>query len=127
MTEIEPKRIKLERTEGWRKPDGVIVVTRPGKWGNPFTIESAIEAGMIERHDDPADQRKFVTDVFADWLASGPNSDWWFADGHERFVWMTANLATLKGKDLACWCPLEGYCHADVLIDYANGLIRHRI
>ncbi|MGV6803246.1 MAG: DUF4326 domain-containing protein [Ruegeria sp.] len=24
------------------------------------------------------------------------------------------------GKDLACWCPLDGPCHADVLLDLAN-------
>ncbi|MCC8364271.1 DUF4326 domain-containing protein [Lysobacter sp. A6] len=26
----------------------------------------------------------------------------------------------LAGLDLACWCPLDGPCHADVLIDIAN-------
>ena len=27
----------------------------------------------------------------------------------------------LKGKDLACWCPLDKPCHADVLLEIANG------
>lgn len=31
-----PDRIQLRRTKGWRKPDGVITVARPTKWGNPF-------------------------------------------------------------------------------------------
>ena len=26
----------------------------------------------------------------------------------------------LRGKNLACWCPLHKACHADVLIDLAN-------
>jgi hypothetical protein len=26
----------------------------------------------------------------------------------------------LKGRDLACWCSLDGPCHADVLIEIAN-------
>lgn len=26
----------------------------------------------------------------------------------------------LRGKDLACWCPLDGPCHADVLLEIAN-------
>lgn len=26
----------------------------------------------------------------------------------------------LKGKDLACWCPLDEPCHADVLLKIAN-------
>ena len=28
--------------------------------------------------------------------------------------------AELAGKDLACWCPLDEPCHADVLLDLAN-------
>ena len=26
----------------------------------------------------------------------------------------------LKGKDLACWCPLWKKCHADILLEIAN-------
>ncbi|MDP6564592.1 MAG: DUF4326 domain-containing protein, partial [Alphaproteobacteria bacterium] len=26
----------------------------------------------------------------------------------------------LAGRDLACWCRLDGPCHADVLLDIAN-------
>ena len=26
----------------------------------------------------------------------------------------------LRGKDLACWCPLISPCHADVLLEIAN-------
>jgi len=33
-----------------------------------------------------------------------------------------ANLGTLKGKNLACWCDFNGKCHADVLLEMANGL-----
>lgn len=28
--------------------------------------------------------------------------------------------AELAGKDLACWCPLDQPCHADVLLELAN-------
>ena len=27
----------------------------------------------------------------------------------------------LSGKNLACWCPIESPCHADVLFRIANG------
>lgn len=31
------------------------------------------------------------------------------------------DLSPLRGKDLACWCPLDGQpCHADTLIELAN-------
>ena len=26
----------------------------------------------------------------------------------------------LKGKNLACWCPLDQKCHADILLEIAN-------
>jgi hypothetical protein len=29
-------------------------------------------------------------------------------------------LYELRGKDLACWCPLDQPCHADVLLELAN-------
>lgn len=30
-------------------------------------------------------------------------------------------LAPLYGRDLLCWCPLDRECHADILLEYANG------
>ena len=30
------------------------------------------------------------------------------------------DLAPLQGHDLACWCPLDQPCHADVLLELAN-------
>ena len=30
------------------------------------------------------------------------------------------DLAPLRGRDLACWCPIGQPCHADVLIELAN-------
>jgi hypothetical protein len=29
-------------------------------------------------------------------------------------------LGALRGKDLACWCPLSAECHADILLHHAN-------
>jgi hypothetical protein len=29
--------------------------------------------------------------------------------------------ADLAGRDLACWCPLDQPCHADILLRMANG------
>ena len=33
-----PKRIRLQRTKGWRLPSGAVVVARPSRWGNPFLL-----------------------------------------------------------------------------------------
>lgn len=40
-----------------------------------------------------------------------------------RFVRFNAAVvrAELAGRDLACWCPLDQPCHADVLLEIANG------
>ena len=29
-------------------------------------------------------------------------------------------FADIRGHDLACWCPLDQPCHADVLLELAN-------
>ncbi len=34
-----------------------------------------------------------------------------------------SRLRQLRGKDLACWCPLDQPCHADVLLELANAAI----
>jgi hypothetical protein len=36
--------------------------------------------------------------------------------GWDKSLW----LADLRGKNLACWCPLDQPCHADVLLELAN-------
>jgi hypothetical protein len=32
------KRIRLQRTKGWRKPADAVVVARPTRWGNPYRV-----------------------------------------------------------------------------------------
>jgi hypothetical protein len=84
-----PKRIRLSRKKGWRKPDGAIVVARPTRWGNPFPVVDGDRGAAVEQ--------------YRAWLpTSGPDP------------------AELRGRDLACWCPLDGPCHADVLLELAN-------
>ena len=37
-----------------------------------------------------------------------------------EIVLVSAYLATLRGKNLACWCKPGAACHADVLLRLAN-------
>ena len=98
-----PKRIQMHRRKGgWRKdhPDAVIVA-RPSKWGNKFVVgERYLTAkyGHAKVRD-----RAHAADLFRDW------AERWLSD-----------VAQLRGKDLACWCPLDQPCHADVLLEMAN-------
>lgn len=99
-----PLRIQLRRTKGWRKPEGAIVVSRPSKWGNPMW--AGIFAGYTTE-DAVRDFRR--------WL-NGDNS--------YRSLGNPPSLEEitreLRGKQLACWCPLDKPCHADVLAEIAN-------
>jgi hypothetical protein len=40
---------------------------------------------------------------------------------HPRSVRARDAEIQLGGRDLVCWCPLDQPCHADVLLDLANG------
>ena len=93
-----PKRIQRKRTKGWRMPPGAVYVGRPTKWGNPFVTHPVDRIGAYKMYIQ---------------AMIGMNPRKW-------------NLDELRGKDLACWCPLsdegeEPYpCHADILLELAN-------
>ena len=96
-----PKRVQMTRAKGgWRKdnPDAVIVA-RPSKWGNPFVIGN---------------------DGIPDAAAAVSEFEMWMKGRPAEFATPRPRLAALIGKDLACWCPLDQSCHADVLLKLAN-------
>jgi hypothetical protein len=107
----EPKRIQRKRTKGWKMPKGTVYVGRPTKWGNPHVLtpwfREAVEAGAMS---DEGRRRLAVQDFRDDLDAMN-------ADVRAGF------LAALRGKDLACWCPLNQPCHADVLLELANAAL----
>ena len=120
-----PERIQLRRTKGWRKPADAIVVARPSEWGNPILLADVA-------HQYPSLDRKRVANlVVRDFRVlalhgslSFPN--WLSADDSRGPVAFTypslARIFTeLRGRDVACWCPLDHACHGDVLVDIANG------
>lgn len=101
-----PCRIQLSRAKGWRKPAGAVVVSRPSKWGNPFL--PSVFGGMGQ------DSAALAVTAFSVDLVGG------------RLKVSVADVRReLRGKDLACWCPLPAdgkpdICHAAVLIEVAN-------
>jgi len=42
-------------------------------------------------------------------------------DAYRGWISQAQARAFLRGKDLACWCKLDQPCHADVLLEIANG------
>ncbi len=122
-----PKRIQMSRQHPWRAdhPDAVIVA-RPSKWGNPYTIKMMQE--QIDRvskelgiADSSLSARGMAVEAFRCDLKYGPDSAWWWPGPHMGILTILGALEELRGKDLACWCPLDQPCHTDVLLELANG------
>lgn len=111
---LGPKRIQRKRTKGWRMPEGAVYVGRPTRWANPFRVGDpdpawcmrsiVLTVNGVEPGPLDAEAAAAHFDLVArDALTRDP--DW---------------LAPLRGHDLACWCPLDQPCHADVLLELAN-------
>lgn len=121
-----PDRIQLRRVKGWRLPEGAVSVGRGSRWGNPFTVAGAIEYGFAETK---AEGRKVAVVRFREWLLfEDPADSDTYISGAGRYErkWMRDHLAELRGKTLACWCPLPAggepdICHGAVLLSLANG------
>jgi hypothetical protein len=98
ITKHHPIRIQRSRAKGWTLPENAVSVCRPGKWGNPFKIEEQ---------------------------TPGKDSTWAVAEFRRKYEndadYQAAAVRELKGKDLCCYCGPEGPCHADVLLEWANG------
>lgn len=107
-----PKRIQMSRQRPWRaeNPDAVIVA-RPSKWGNPFQV--GLPTPIWERRRWPARHTpETAVQAFRERITEAPE------------MWAHVAQAQLAGRDLACWCPLDQPCHADVLLELANGRAR---
>lgn len=115
------KRIQRQRVKGFRMPKGAVYVGRPSKWGNPFVADvdgqnshdyfHVLSAGLAVQ--------MFRKTIETGW-SSIPAFKW--PKGKIPAHWTTIEdvKRELRGKDLACWCPLDQPCHADVLLEIAN-------
>jgi hypothetical protein len=73
-------------------PPGAKLVTHGSRWGNPFY---------------PAMERAEAVERYERWLL-------------EERPDLVAQLPALRGRLLACYCPLDEPCHGDVLARWAN-------
>lgn len=103
----QPIRIQLSRRKGWRMPPNTVKVARPSGWGNPYRIGPAIECQGVKI---PAMTRELAVQCYREHIER-------MLAAHQS---TRDAVATLRGKNLACWCPLDQPCHADVLLEKAN-------
>ena len=108
-----PNRIQLSRKKGWRMPPNTVRVARPGKWGNKFKIGDTVQrlGGENVCETFTVRSRAHAVKLFRDWMELALVQ-------HPQI--MRPALDELRGKNLACWCPLDQPCHADVLLELAN-------
>lgn len=125
-------------------PENAVSVARPSRWGNWYKV---VQLGDRYRDQERfiaalPDPDAYLVEQIDKWgMRTG--SQWGgFADKSEAIAFAVelhrrSMLATradldglihhkhylqdLRGKDLACWCPLDQPCHADVLLELANG------
>lgn len=96
-------------------------VARPSIYGNPWTVQQAAEF-----HDCRTESaQRHAVEWFREWI-TGPTTDD-FSDSSGLGEYLRAHtriregLAGLRGKNLACFCWPGLECHADVLLELANG------
>jgi hypothetical protein len=113
-----PERIQRKRTKGWKMPDGAIYVGRPTKWGNPYHV------GGNYADDDLDEDGKEVIGQSWDNISKETAIKFYedaIANHYPAVkITMAEIILELRGHDLACWCPLDQPCHADVLLRLAN-------
>jgi len=113
-----PRRIQLSRKAGWKMPPNTVKVSRPSKWGNPYKIGKS--ASLFAQSVDVPDAKTAVRLFEA--YAAIPKGEY---IGHKRGMSIGDQAyRELRGKNLACWCPLDQPCHADVLLRLANADLR---
>ena len=87
----QPVRIQRSRAKGWRMPENTVYVGRPTKWGNQYSSDN-VKRDVFNYKMRCLGMKQIAADRFNE----------------------------LRGKNLACWCPLDQPCHADVLLELAN-------
>jgi Domain of unknown function (DUF4326) len=113
-----PVRLRLSRAKGFNLQahslavNGLpaVKVDRSTMFGNPFVVAREGANG------------RDVVDLYRR-LLEGETGNQHAAHPHEvrhRREYAVNNMSRLRGKNLACWCDGR-WCHADVLLEIANG------
>ena len=115
------RRIQRKRTKGWKMPANTVYVGRPTKWGNMFKVGewNRNTSFLMYIHPNISTQeflKKYINGVYIKDLDTSLKFYKRFARRQQE----RGLLEELRGKNLACWCPLDKPCHADILLELAN-------
>jgi hypothetical protein len=107
--------VQLRRSKGWRMPDNTVKVDRSTLFGNPFLVSEYGHDRAIALH------RTWISGRPID----APMASARRTELTKRRADVLRALPGLRGKNLACWCPLPkdgeaDSCHALVLLELAN-------
>lgn len=103
-----PARLQLSPL-GWLPPGAIDVSTGP--WRNPFVVGNYVTGSdgtpLAVRIEDSAHAARLFREMVQ--KLSLPDA-----------MTFAQKIKTLRGRHLACTCPLHAPCHADILIELAN-------
>lgn len=127
----KPVRVQLRRTKGWRMPENTVKVDRTTMFGNIYfpVFDPASKRWQVGwhwarngiPHTSCGSKRAATLTAISmfrnDIETPGPH--------HARLIdpvpYVSDCIKYLRGRNLACWCALDAPCHADVLLELANG------
>lgn len=116
-----PHRLRVQRRRAKGEPGmpkGAVYVGRPTILGNPFIHPEPLEAVKAYARLLTENSPSFQIGPGGLQFAANYNIcclEWWF-----QKEMLPGLLSQIRGKQLACWCPLDRPCHADVLAALAN-------
>jgi hypothetical protein len=122
-----PTRLQLSRRKGFdlqalsQATNGLpaVLVARPGRFGNPFTVINEEGWPLIEGPTGEV-MNEAAESLLGEKIYWGNEQAARVALFRQRHVDRLPDLRPLRGKNLACWCQLSAPCHADVLLELAN-------
>lgn len=108
----------MSRQHKWRaKHPTAVIVARPSKWGNPYQV-GRIAHFTNDGGPQLIEDRAHAVLAFRTGLTALLGGRVPPRTGMEHYP--VGDLGEVRDRDLACWCPLDQPCHADVLLELAN-------
>ena len=121
------KRIQRKRTKGWKMPPTAKYVGRPTQWGNPFVVSQNKTGAWLITDDRTGEHvgRLGHDGIYKTKRLALEDAVDFFRVDIEDTVEPDLSLflaPLLEYEEVACWCPLDSPCHADVLIEFLSDL-----